>query len=305
MRFVSYVAGDVSSYGLLQDNGDVVDLPAAAASLNESLPQAGLVDFIAAGEPAIAVARKVAAAEAASLTQALHKADALRLIAPIPRPAKNVFCVGRNYREHVAEGYRAAGTAPKYPDYPQFFTKPPTAVIGPNEPFYHDPAVTQRLDYEVELALIIGTKGRDIPASKAFDHIFGVTILNDITGRDLQRRHEQWFKGKGLDRSCPLGPYILHRDAVGDFGALELTLHVDGEERQRSTVDQMIFDIPTILAFLSAGLTLEPGDIIATGTPSGVGYAMDPPRYLVDGNEVVCAITGLGTLTTPILAYTA
>jgi 2-keto-4-pentenoate hydratase/2-oxohepta-3-ene-1,7-dioic acid hydratase in catechol pathway len=301
MRFVSYVVGSVPSYGLLQDNGDVIDLPEAATALGESLPKDGLLAFIAAGEPAVAIAKRVVAAPAT----ALRSAADVQLTAPIPRPTKNVFCVGRNYREHVAEGYRAAGTAPKYPEFPQFFTKPPTAVIGPDEAFFHDPAVTQRLDYEVELALIIGTKGRDIAATDAFSHIFGVTILNDITGRDLQRRHEQWFKGKGLDRSCPMGPYILHRDAVPDFDDMELTLHVDGEERQRSTVDQMIFNIPTILASLSAGLTLEPGDIIATGTPSGVGYAMDPPRYLVDGNTVVCSITGLGSLSTPIKAYVA
>ena len=302
MRFVSYVADGVSSYGLLQDNGDVLDLPAAAKALGESLPGEGLVAFIAAGEPAIATARRAAASVAAG---ALRPAATLRLTAPIPRPAKNVFCVGRNYRDHVAEGYRAAGVAPKYPEHPQFFTKPPTAVIGPDEPFYHDPAVTQRLDYEVELALIIGTRGRDIKPEDAFSHIFGITILNDITGRDLQRRHEQWFKGKGLDRSCPMGPYILHRDSVADFDAIELSLTVDGEERQRSTFDQLIFPVPTILESLSKGLTLEPGDIIATGTPSGVGYAMDPPHYLVDGNVVVCSITGLGSLTTPIKAYVA
>ncbi len=301
MRFVSYVAGTETSYGLLQDDGDVVDLPEAAAARGESLPMDGLLAFISAGAPAIAIAKSVAGAPAA----ALRKHADIRLLAPIPRPTKNVFCVGRNYRDHVTEGYRAAGAAPKYPEVPQFFTKPPTAVIGPNEAFFHDVAVTQKLDYEVELAVIIGTKGRDIAASDAMNHIFGVTILNDITGRDLQRRHDQWFKGKGLDRSAPMGPYILHRDSVPDFGAMELTLHVDGQERQRSTVDQMIFDIPTIMAFLSAGLTLEPGDIIATGTPSGVGYAMDPPRYLVDGNTVVCAITGLGTLSTPIKAYVA
>ncbi|MGI4799568.1 MAG: fumarylacetoacetate hydrolase family protein, partial [Janthinobacterium lividum] len=225
--------------------------------------------------------------------------------APIPRPTKNVFCVGRNYKEHVAEGYRASGTEAKYPEYPQFFTKPPTAVIGPDAPFYLDPAVTKRLDYEVELALIIGTGGRDIPRDRAMAHIFGFTVLNDITGRDLQRRHDQWFKGKGLDRSCPMGPVVVTPDELGDLGALELICRVNGEERQRSTVSQMIFDIPEIIAQLSAGLTLEPGDIIATGTPSGVGYAMDPPRLLKAGDVVECSIEGIGTLRTPIEEYRA
>jgi 2-keto-4-pentenoate hydratase/2-oxohepta-3-ene-1,7-dioic acid hydratase in catechol pathway len=164
----------------------------------------------------------------------------------------------------------------------------------------HDPALTQALDYEVELALIIGTAGTNIAEADALKHVFGYTILNDITARDLQRRHEQWFKGKGLDRSCPLGPYILTADEVPDPNVLDLWLTVDGEERQRSTVGQMIFQIPTIISTLSAGLTLEPGDIIATGTPSGVGYAMEPPRLLHAGNVVECFVTGLGSLRTPI-----
>ncbi len=297
MKFASYVSADKASYGLLQDNGDILDLPAASPGL-----PATLAGFIAAGESAVAAAR---AAQAALPAAALVPAASLRITAPIPRPSKNVFCVGRNYRDHVAEGYRAAGKETKYPDYPQFFSKPPTAVIGPNEPFYHDPKVTQRLDYEVELALIIGPKGKNITRENAWRHVFGITILNDITGRDLQRRHEQWLKGKGLDRSCPMGPYILHMSAVTDFDAIELSITVDGEERQHSNLGQLIFPVPEIIAQLSAGLTLEPGDIIATGTPSGVGYAMDPPRYLLPGMVVTCSITGLGQLTTPIMAEPA
>lgn len=303
MRFVSYEAGHLASYGLLLDDGSVLDLPAAAALLGASLPPHDLLAFIAVGETAVALARHIADASPEKLGAAVQPASAVRLLAPIPRPTKNVFCIGRNYREHVAEGYRAAGKEVKLPEFPQFFTKPPTAVIGPDAPFYHDSNVTQRLDYEVELAIVIGQKGRDIPAPAAWQHVFGFTILNDITGRDLQRRHEQWFKGKGLDRSCPMGPYILLRDDVENPDLMELTLTVDGEERQRSTVGQMIFAIPEIIASLSAGLTLEPGDIIATGTPSGVGYAMEPPRHLVAGNVVVCRITGLGELRTPIEPY--
>ena len=301
MRFVSYAVAEGSSYGLLRNNGDVLDLPHAAASAGSALPPT-MLDFIAAGAPALELAARC---DRAASRDAVQPAAQVRLLAPIPRPAKNVFCIGRNYKEHVAEGYRARGQDVKLPEFPQFFTKPPTAVIGPDAPFYHDPAVTQRLDYEVELALVIGTPGRDIAPAQAFNHVFGYTILNDITGRDLQRRHEQWFKGKGLDRSCPLGPYILTRDEVADPEAMELWLTVDGEERQRSRVGQMIFPIPQIIASLSAGLTLEAGDIIATGTPSGVGYAMDPPRYLQAGNEVVCHVSGLGELRTPIKALKA
>jgi 2-keto-4-pentenoate hydratase/2-oxohepta-3-ene-1,7-dioic acid hydratase in catechol pathway len=294
MRFVSYRKGTTISYGLLVGNG-VLDLPQTAAG---SLP-GSLADLISAGPEALRTAARL------SQGGSPIPLDQVRLTAPIPRPAKNVFCVGRNYKEHVAEGYRARGAETKLPDFPQFFTKPPTTVIGPDEAFFHDPAVTAKLDYEVELAVIIGTAGRDIARDQALSHVFGVTVLNDITGRDLQRRHDQWFKGKGLDRSCPMGPCLVTLDEIADLGALELVCRVNGAERQRSQVRQMIFDIPEIIAQLSAGLTLEPGDIIATGTPSGVGYAMDPPQHLKAGDLVECSIEGIGTLRTPIEEYRA
>lgn len=295
MRFASYRQGDAVSYGLVDESG-VLDLPKAARG---TVP-ADLLGLIVGGKQALDAVRASASGGGPRV-----ELSTLTLLAPIPRPGKNVFCVGRNYKEHVAEGYRARGAETKLPDYPQFFTKPPTSVIGPDAPFYHDPNVTKRLDYEVELALVIGTAGRDIPRARAMDHVFGLTVLNDITGRDLQRRHDQWFKGKGLDRSCPMGPVLVTPDEIADLGALELICRVNGEERQRSTVRQMIFDIPEIIAQLSAGLTLEPGDIIATGTPSGVGYAMDPPHYLVAGDVVECSIDGIGMLRTPIEEYRA
>jgi 2-keto-4-pentenoate hydratase/2-oxohepta-3-ene-1,7-dioic acid hydratase in catechol pathway len=298
MKFVSFARSDQHSYGLLLDNGDVLDLPYAARIAALTLPST-LAGFIAAGTP-------VAAAAGALLElrspNAIVPADEVFLMAPLPRPTKNVFCVGRNYHDHVVEGYRAAGKETKLPAFPQFFTKPPTAVIGPVDDFPYDPGVTKALDYEVELALVIGTAGRNIPRARAMEHIFGVTVLNDITGRDLQRRHEQWFKGKGLDRSCPMGPCIVTLDAIADLSALELTTKVNGEERQRGRISQLIFDIPEIIMQLSNGLTLEPGDIIATGTPSGVGYAMDPPRLLAVGDVVECEITGIGKLVTTITA---
>ena len=298
MRFASFVHADKIGYGVV--SGDrVLDLPAAARAAGTALP-ADLLGLIAAGAPALAIVRDLLARIDAAWS---YPIAAVRLTAPIPRPTKNVFCVGRNYLDHVAEGYRARGAETKLPEAPQFFTKPPTAVIGPDEPFALDPAVSAKIDYEVELALIIGKPGRDIPADQAWDHIFGFTILNDITARDLQRRHEHWFKGKGLDRSCPMGPIVVTRDEIADPTQLELSLTVNGEPRQRAKVGQMIFPIPTIIASLSAGLTLEPGDIIATGTPSGVGYAMDPPHYLTPGDEVVCEISDIGRLVTPITAY--
>jgi 2-keto-4-pentenoate hydratase/2-oxohepta-3-ene-1,7-dioic acid hydratase in catechol pathway len=297
MRFASFVHAGETSYGIVLPGDRVLDLPAAAKAAGLAVP-ADFLGLVAGGAPALATVQALIARGGPG-----HGLADIRLTAPIPRPTKNVFCVGRNYLDHVAEGYRARGTETKLPEAPQFFTKPPTAVIGPDEPFELDETVSRKMDYEVELALIIGTAGRDIPAERAWDHVFGVTILNDITARDLQRRHDQWFKGKGLDRSCPMGPFVVTRDEIADPGQLELSLTVNGEPRQRAKVAQMIFPIPDIIASLSAGLTLEPGDIIATGTPSGVGYAMDPPHYLAPGDEVICEISGLGRLVTPITAY--
>ncbi|MEM9247550.1 MAG: fumarylacetoacetate hydrolase family protein, partial [Pseudomonadota bacterium] len=219
-------------------------------------------------------------------------------VAPIPVPAKNVFCVGRNYMEHIAEGERAQNTKVGVTEVPVFFTKPPTAVTGPGAAVPLFPSVSSKVDYEVELAVIIGKAGRNIAPQDAFDHIFGYTIVNDITARDVQRRHGgQYFKGKGLDGSCPMGPWIVTKDEIADPHALAIRCSVNGELRQNGTTRDMIFDIPTLIASLSEGLTLQPGDVLATGTPSGVGYAMEPPCFLADGDTVTCEVEGIGTLT--------
>ncbi len=310
MKLVTFIHGQVTHvahamrYGV-HLGGIILDLQRASALAGQRLEPSDLTTFIAAGEPALAIARRLverAKARDESLDEALVPVREARLLAPIPRPAKNVFCVGRNYAEHVAEGAAARGVDMKLPEVPQFFTKPPTSVIGPDDVFHHDPKLTQKLDYEVELGVVIGTGGCDIPRHRALQHVFGYTIVNDLTARDLQRRHEQWFKGKGLDRSCPLGPWIVTADEIPDPTALELSLTVNGEERQRASTSQMIFDIPTVIAFLSSGLTLEPGDIIATGTPSGVGYAMNPPRFLGAGDTVTCTISSIGSMVTRIVS---
>lgn len=230
------------------------------------------------------------------LKDAICDSSAVKILPPIPRPRKNVFCVGRNYIEHVNEGYRARGTEIKLPEYPQFFTKPPTAVIAHGAPIPRHAGLTDKLDYEIELALVIGRGGCNISEDKAFDHVFGYTILNDVTARDLQRRHDQWFKGKGLDGTCPIGPCVVLRDDIPDAQSLDVELRVNGEVRQKSNTRHMIFSIRRIISELSQGLTLEPGDIIATGTPSGVGYAMEPPNLLKSGDVVTCRIEGIGTL---------
>jgi 2-keto-4-pentenoate hydratase/2-oxohepta-3-ene-1,7-dioic acid hydratase in catechol pathway len=175
-------------------------------------------------------------------------------------------------------------------------------VNAPGAPVRLDPGVTELLDYEVELGVVIGKGGRDIKKAQAYDHVFGYTVANDVTARDLQRRHEQWFKGKSLDTTLPLGPWVVDAAEIGDPTTLELSLTVNGQERQRAITSMMIFDVPTIIEFLSAGLTLEPGDVIATGTPSGVGFAMDPPQGLKDGDIVVARIDRIGELVSPIRA---
>ena len=289
MKFVSFVSGGASRLGVMLDGERVLDL--VKAETNAAF--ADLISLIEAGDAGLEAARRLASAPPSG---AIVKLSDVTLQAPIPSPRKNVFCVGRNYIEHVEEGYRARGTEVKLPEYPQFFTKPRTAVIGAGATVPLHANVTAMLDYEVELAVVIGRGGVNIPIEKALDHIFGFTIINDVTGRDVQRRHDQWFKGKGLDGTCPMGPWVVERGDVSDPQALDLSLKVNGEVRQSSNTKHMIFPIARIISDLSLGLTLEPGDIIATGTPSGVGYAMTPPRPLKAGDVMTLEIEQIGTL---------
>jgi 2-keto-4-pentenoate hydratase/2-oxohepta-3-ene-1,7-dioic acid hydratase in catechol pathway len=242
-----------------------------------------LLDVIRAGEGAFA-------------RGASHARSDVRLHAPIPRPLKNVFCVGRNYAAHVREGAAAYNREVKLPEVPQFFTKAPTAVTGPFDDVPHHAAVTGQLDWEAELAVIIGRTGRDISSGEALSHVFGYTVLNDVTARDLQQRHGQWFKGKSLDGSCPMGPVIVSADEFGDPQAKRLSLRVNGVVKQDATTADMIFPVATIIEWLSKGLTLEPGDIIATGTPEGVGMGRTPQEWLQAGDVVETEIEGIGLM---------
>jgi 2-keto-4-pentenoate hydratase/2-oxohepta-3-ene-1,7-dioic acid hydratase in catechol pathway len=293
MHFISFRHKDQIAAGLMLRDG-VLHLAAAGKAAGEAAELSSMLEIIRGGGDALAACERLAAATVHG--DALLPIASVQKLAPIPQPLRNVFCVGRNYVDHVKEGAAAMRTDLKLPVVPQFFTKATLAVIGPGADVRLDRKLTQKLDYEVELAVIIGRGGRDIAASDAFEHIFGYTIANDVTARDLQRRHEQWFKGKSLDTTLPLGPRIVTSDEIGDPKLLELSLTVNGQERQRARVEQMIFDIPTIIASLSAGLTLLPGDIIATGTPSGVGFAMTPPQFLHDGDEMLARIDRIGEL---------
>lgn len=228
--------------------------------------------------------------------------DQLRLLAPIPRPRQNVICLGMNYAAHAIESMRARGREPQLPSHPVFFTKAPGAICGPDDDIPLDPRVTGQLDYEVELALVIGRGGKNIAAADALDHVFGYTIVNDISARDLQAQHQQFFKSKSLDRGCPIGPWIVTADEIPDPGALGIRLRLNGETRQDSHTGDLIFGIPALIESLSLGMTIEPGTLIATGTPSGVGLGRTPPEFLRPGDLIEAEIDRIGTLRNRVVA---
>ena len=291
LNLITFADAAGSRAGVLLSGGRVLDLAVAMP------PARDMLAVIDGGAPMLAAIRALAANPPANALLALAS---VALQAPIPKPRRNVFCVGRNYMDHVAEGDRTRGiTQSEVPKYPQFFTKAADCVIAPGANVPTHEGVTKWLDYEVELVAIIGTAGRDILKEKALEHVYGWTIGNDVTGRDLQRRHGQWFKGKSLDRSCPLGPVIV---PASDLNAadLSISLKLNGEQRQASRTSKMIFDVTEIIHQLSSGFTLLPGDVIMTGTPEGVGYAMQPPQTMKAGDVMELTIEGIGTLTNTI-----
>jgi 2,4-didehydro-3-deoxy-L-rhamnonate hydrolase len=223
--------------------------------------------------------------------------ERLHLLSPIGRFRRDVLCTGWNYWDHFEEGQgRRSDASGKRPDAPAFFTKSPDAVIGPNDPIAFDPRISHKWDYEAELVVIIGKAGRSIPASSAMDHVFGYCLANDVSARDLQRRHGgQWLKGKTIDGTMPLGPHVVVRDEV-DLPQVRLECFVNGDKRQDALAAQMAFPLPELIAELSFGMTLRPGDVLLTGTPAGVGQARTPPLYLKAGDAVVVRGTGLGEL---------
>ncbi|MGQ4599031.1 fumarylacetoacetate hydrolase family protein [Nocardia sp. R6R-6] len=274
----------------------VVDVDAQVVrDVSELLPPgAGVLEIIEGwNELAPTLAERVAGLPGVPL-------DSVRLLAPIPTPRRNIFCVGKNYREHVVEfgrsGYDTPSRSEALPDKPIMFSKATTSVTGPYDEVNSHPGVTSELDYEGELAVIIGRGGRGISHADAYDHVWGYTIINDVTARDLQRDHKQWLLGKSLDTHCPMGPFAVSADEIPDVAALELKTAVNGEVRQSAVVKDLIFDIPDLISTISAGITLLPGDIIATGTPAGVGIGFEPAKFLQSGDVVEISISGLGSL---------
>lgn len=223
----------------------------------------------------------------------------LERAAPVPRPPRNIFCVGKNYFEHAHEfagsGFDSSAAKGAVPEHPIIFSKVPECVIADGEPIEIDSDVSEAIDYEAELAVIIGKEGRGIRAEDALDHIWGYTIVNDVTARDLQGRYSQWLLGKSQDTFCPMGPWAVTRDEI-DVADTGIRCTVNGEVRQESNTGLLIFDIPTIISTISAGVTLRPGDVIATGTPAGVGIGFKPPKYLRAGDVVTVEIDGIGRL---------
>ncbi len=275
MRFVSFVAADGRVHpGVLE--GDLI----------RRIQTPTLFDYIA-----LAPHERIAYHSGDDLAP-LHGAA---LDAPV-RPSRNVFCVGRNYLEHAKEGARVAGRELKLPDVPTFFTKAPTAICGPDASLNLSASLSQQYDFEAELAVVIGARCKDVAPADAHSVIFGYTCFNDVTARDLQRAHVQWFKGKSLDDTAPIGPWIVSADEISDAQNLDIAFRLNGTEKQRATTASMIFDIPRIIAELSKGMTLLPGDVIATGTPEGVGFARTPPEFLRNGDVMEVEISKIGIL---------
>ncbi len=313
MRLVTFSRKNQQRLGLMGPQEQIIDL----AEVNRRYLRGGSAPFLASmqafiegGAKALQAARKAEKYVAGKnpdeqkklvAAGALVKPSQAKIISPIPRPRKNCVMLGINYKEHVDEGARARAMEIKYPEYPVFFTKPATSVIGHLGKVVNHKCTT-KLDWEVEFAVVIGRKGRDIPKDKAYDYVFGYTVCLDMTARELQRLHGQWYKGKSLDTFCPLGPWIVHKSALPEPQQVRLICRVNGEVMQDGNTRDMIFDIPTIIESLSAGMTLEPGDIISTGTPSGVGFARVPPVFLKPGDKVEGDIEGIGVLQVEIVA---
>lgn len=261
-----------------------------------------MLDLIDAGPQALASLAQTVA----SFPQPAHvPLREVHLLAPVPRPRKNVMCLGLNYAEHAEESLAARGKTAELPEHPVVFTKAATSIIGPYDDIPYDARVSAHLDWEVELAVVVGAGGRHIFRDRALDHVFGYTVINDISARDLQFRHKQYFLGKSLDGSCPMGPCIVTADEIADPRSLDLRCWVNGVLKQSSNTRHQIFDVATVIATLSRTLTLEPGDVIATGTPAGVGFARQPPEFLKPGDVVECEVEHIGRLRNAVVNIAA
>ena len=278
--------------GVVTGQGMVVDVGAAARARNMALSfnPSSMISLVAAGQRALAEAQSCASAES---TLSVNN---VRLYAPIPVPARNVYAVGWNYLEHFHESLTARAAKAKLPEHPVFFTKGTHTVNGPFDPIPYNPAISKMIDWEGELAVVIGKRGTNVSESDAMNYVFGYSVINDTTARDIQVDHGgQWFKGKSLDGHGPIGPWIIPAAAI-DYNNLNLTTRVNGVVKQQINTRQMYFKVPRLIAELSFGMTLEPGDIIATGTPSGIGAGRTPQEFLKPGDIMETEIDRIGTI---------
>ena len=294
MKFVTFQSSGAAHVGALAGNGT------ALVDLTEAGLATSMIDLI---ERFDGLRGRVETALAAQPARPFPASD---LLAPIPLPRRNIFCVGKNYYEHAAEfggsGFDAGSVGgSEVPEYPIFFSKPPSAVIGPGAGINSALDPYNSVDYEAELAVVIGRAGRVADADDPMKFVFGYTILNDVTSRELQKRHKQWLLGKGIDTFAPMGPAIVTADAVKDLAAMRIELAVNGEKRQSAELRDLIFDIPTLIRAVGRSISLVPGDIIATGTPVGVGIGFKPPRYLKPGDTVRISVAEIGVLENPVL----
>lgn len=300
MRFATFVPATTTGPRLglvVDDDATVVDLQAA---LDGVLAVPGdLRSLIDAGPEVLGRVREAVANSASWPEGTTYRLADVVLQAPL-RPGK-VIGVGLNYVEHVEESSRSLDTSKELPARPVLFSKPGTAVVGPGEPIRHDARLTAQLDWECELAVVIGRTARSVQRDAAYDYVFGYTILNDISARD-QRRSGQWFFSKGQDSYAPLGPIVVTADELTDPHTLDLALFVNGEQKQDGNSKHMLFPIPALIEDITSGVTLEPGDVIATGSPRGVGAAQNPPQFLRPGDVVEARIQGIGTLSNPVKA---
>lgn len=277
MRLATFLYHHTPSLGIIHPNGIV------------PIPGLTLLEVITHGTSALA--------DLKFISRPVLPYQPADLLAPLPEPRRNIICVGLNYLEHAREGARAAGRELKLPAAPMFFTKATHTVNGPYANIPYDAAVSTQIDWEVELGVVIGKRGKNIAAANAFDYVFGYTVINDVSARDLQNGHGgQFFKGKSLDGACPMGPWIVTADEIHDPHNLPLRCRVNGVTKQDSNTNDLIFKIPTLIESLSRGMTLAPGDVLATGTPPGVGFARTPPEFLKPGDVVECEVAGIGVI---------
>lgn len=302
MRLVTYRESVESEARLGAVEGDLVVDVARIAQRNGAALPSTMLGFIDLGSPALADLATILDQHRGRFPAgtALPFSN-VKLLAPIPRPRKNIFGIGLNYVEHVAESSRTLDTAKDLPKQPVIFSKPPTSVIGPDEAIAHNRTITQQLDWEVELAVIMGRVARRVTEAEALSHVFGYSVLIDISARD-NRRAGQWIYSKGQDTYAPFGPCIVTADEIPDPHSLGLWLTVNGETKQKSNTRHMLFKIPTLIADISAAMTLEPGDIIATGTPEGVGAGRNPQEWLWPGDVVEAGVDVIGRIRHPVVA---